>query len=106
MVRNRKTFRDILVEALPAESRKNIYFQPPAGFKIEYPCIIYSEVMPDMIKANNMNYVITKQYRVTVIDRNPDTTIPFLISSKFQMCRILDRSIIDNLNHIYLEIYF
>jgi len=106
MVRDRKIFRDILVEALPEAHRSNIYFQPPAGFKMNFPCILYSEVIPDMIKANNMNYITTKQYRVTVIDRDPDTIIHHEITKRFQMCRILDRSIVDNLHHIYLEIYF
>ena len=105
MVHNRETFRNILIKALP-EGNQNLYFQPPAGFKMNFPCIIYSEIMPNMIKANNMNYITTKQYRITVIDRNPDTQIPDKIVENFKMCRILDRSIIDNLYHIYLEIYF
>ena len=26
-----------------ATGKENLYFQPPAGYKLKYPCIVYSE---------------------------------------------------------------
>jgi len=59
----------------------NVYFQPPPGFQLSYPCIIYSRNDIDTRHADNSPYSLTKQYRVTVIDADPDSPIPEAIAS-------------------------
>lgn len=106
MARDRTSFRNQLVKAFELGEKENIYYQPPPKFKMEYPCIVYTMEMPKQNNANNYNYLLTNKYRVTVIDRNPDTELPYRILRLFSYVRILDRAIIDNLNHVYMEIYY
>lgn len=83
----------------------NVYFQPPPGFQLLYPCIIYSRNNIDTAFADNSPYTLTKQYKVTVIDANPDSTIPENIAA-------LPRTSFDRayksgqLNHDVFTIYF
>lgn len=59
----------------------NVYFQPPPDTQMVYPCIRY-ELDDIVIKhADNKPYNHMKSYTVTVIDRNPDSTIPDKVAS-------------------------
>ena len=62
-----------LLEGLPDVSA--VYFQPPASIKMTYPCIVYdlSDISPDY--ANNKPYRLTNEYSLTIIDKNPDSSI-------------------------------
>jgi hypothetical protein len=85
---------------------KNVYFQPPASFKMNYPCIRYSKAPPDLKRANNNIYQNTSRYEITVIDDDPDSDIPDKILAHFRMCS-LDRSYTaENLNHTTLTLYY
>lgn len=83
----------------------NVYFQPPPGFQLAYPCIIYSRNNIDTAYADNSPYTLTKQYRVTVIDADPDSSIPETVAA-------LPRASFDRafksgeLNHDVFTIYF
>lgn len=92
----------ILVGILGSE---NVYFQPPPTVKMEYPCIVYQ---PDFLLsdwADDVPYVRSKRYLVTVIDRNPDSDIPDKIQA-------LERCVYDrfytaaNLNHNVFKLFF
>lgn len=54
----------------------NVYFQPPTGFTLKYPCIVYKL---DSIKSNyagNYPYRLTNRYSVTYMDtRSPKQDI-------------------------------
>ena len=67
-----------LVEILGS---RNVYFQPPANRKIEYPCIKYELANIGETFADNLLYWSKKRYRVTIIDTNPDSLIPDKLSS-------------------------
>lgn len=86
---------------------KNVYFQPPASVRMEYPCIKFSRHPgADKHNANNRLYMSTDRYEVIVIDRNPSTDIPDKILNQFPMCA-LDRVYpADNLNHYVFTIYY
>jgi len=59
----------------------NVYFQPPTDEKMEYPCIRY-ELDTEITKyADNVPYNIHERYKVTIIDRNPDSAIPGKVRS-------------------------
>lgn len=83
----------------------NVYFQPPAGFLMSYPCIVYNRSNIRTRFADDIPYRLAKQYTVTVIDANPDSEIPDKISALPQC--IFDRAFKSgNLNHDVFDIIF
>lgn len=54
----------------------NVYFQPPPGREMAYPCIVYKRDRSDTTFAGNRPYNHNLVYQLTVIDRNPDSDIP------------------------------
>lgn len=63
----------------------NVYFQPPPGFLMSYPCIVYNRSNIRTRSADNVPYALTNQYTITVMDPNPDSTIPDSIA-KLPQC--------------------
>lgn len=54
----------------------NVYFQPPEGYKLSYPCILYEKSSVRSIYADDVTYLKHPTFTVTVIDRDPDSDIP------------------------------
>jgi hypothetical protein len=83
----------------------HVYFQPPSNIKMNYPCIVY-EVSGDQVeRANNRLYFHTKQYQVTVIDRDPDSELPDEVI-ELPMCEFNRFFTADNLNHHVFTLFF
>ena len=83
----------------------NVYFQPPPGYLMSYPCIIYNRSSIRTKHADNVPYTFINQYTVTVIDANPDSVIPRKIA-ELPQC-VLDRHFTsDNLNHDVFNLLF
>lgn len=59
----------------------NVYFQPPSGFNMSYPCIVYNRSNIRSEHADNRPYKHEKEYTVTVIDSNPDSDLPMKVAS-------------------------
>lgn len=94
---------DIMVNSdLP----RNVYFQPPENLKMSYPCIVYHRQYLDGIPADNINYLINRQYRIIYIDRSPtsDSVVEKLM--ELPNCRYMSHSVVDNLNQDAFEIYY
>lgn len=87
------------------EDKLNVYFQPPNNLAIEYPCIVYNLDSAETEFADNNPYRFTKQYEVTVIDRDPDSEIPDKVAM-LPMCRLTRRFSTDNLNHNVFTLFF
>jgi hypothetical protein len=83
----------------------NVYFQPPETVKLVYPCIIYSRSSGDTKFANNKPYINTKRYQLIVIDKNPDSIIPEVVTM-LPMCKFERHYTKDNLNHDVFNIYY
>jgi hypothetical protein len=83
----------------------NVYFQPPPNVQMNYPCIVYRRNNADTKFADNNPYGYTKQYSVTVIDRNPDSDIPDKIAA-LPRCSFNRHYVINNLNHDVFNLYF
>lgn len=83
----------------------NVYFQPPNGYRLTYPCIIYERKTGDTIYADNLPYRYEKAYTITVIDPDPDTPIPDKIAM-LPMCKEDRFFTSDNLNHYVYSIYY
>lgn len=58
----------------------NLYFQPPTGTSMQYPCIVYNREKIDQKKADNIKYKTDVIYKVIVIDRDPDSEIVKAVS--------------------------
>lgn len=91
----RLKLHEILCEILGS---RNVYFQPPASVKMQYPAIVYSRTEIENTSADNITYKQATFYQVIVIDYNPDSEIVRKVS-QLPMC-IYDRHYAsDNLNH-------
>lgn len=84
---------------------RNCYYSPPSGIEMAYPCIVYDLENPRTIHADNIPYLITLQWSVTVIDEDPDSRIANLF---FNMPKcVFDRKFqSDDLNHFVFSLYF
>lgn len=83
----------------------NVYYQPPASVKMEYPAIRYSKKDVDKKSADNTAYTLTNCYEIIVIDRKPDNKVIEKLLA-LPMCSY-DRSYkADNLNHDVLTLYY
>lgn len=103
MARSRIEFRNELQRVMGANK---LYFQPPDGTKLTYPCCIYKLQNIETTHADDLIYRHFKSYSVTVIDRDPDSAFPDRILSTFKYARF-DRSFTtDNLNHYVFTIYY
>lgn len=80
-----------------------VYFQPPD--RLNYPCILYNLADENSIFADNLKYEKFKVYEITVIDKDPDTEIPDMIS-ELEYCEFTRYFVADNLNHYVYRIYF
>lgn len=101
-MRSRTDLHKILEEKLGS---KNVYFQPPESVKLKYPCIIYSLNRLYNTFADDDVYNQSRGYRVTVLDKNPDSPIMDRVS-KMQMCTFDRHYTSDNINHWAFTIYY
>lgn len=98
----RLELHEILCERLGS---RNVYYQPPATVKMQYPAIVYHRESNSTFFADDNSYHWKRRYRITVIDSNPDSKIPDEIA-KLPMCSFDRAYAADNLNHFSLILYF
>lgn len=84
---------------------RNVYFQPPANVQMQYPCIIYERDAADAKFADDIPYRHTKRYQVTVVDRDPDSSIPDRIAA-LPLCSYSRFFTADDLNHDVYNLFF
>lgn len=101
-MRSRLTLHEELVLILGS---RYVYFQPPESIKMQYPCIVYERYNISNTHASDGVYLQPVQYRVTVIDTNPDSTIVTAMS-KFKTAKHIRHQVVDNLNHDIFNIYY
>lgn len=83
---------------------RKVYYQPPESIKLVYPCIIYKLSKDWVIRASDRRYAGMRRYQVTVIDKEPDSTIPAEVE-KIPYCSFDRFFTSDNLNHFVYTIY-
>lgn len=84
---------------------KNVYFQPPSNITMKYPAILYERTQESTDHADNGRYRSQKRYKVTCIDRDPDSETPDKIANL--QYSLFDRFFIqDNLNHTVYNIHY
>ena len=85
---------------------RNVYFQSPETVKMKYDAIRYELAGKDLKRANNKIYLTTNRYDGVVITTNPDTTIPDMLLSHFEMCSFGPPYIADSLHHYPFTLYY
>lgn len=83
----------------------NVYFQPPATVRLQYPAIVYSLRDFGNSHADDGVYIQYPSYNVTVIDRNPESTVAEAVS-KLQSCRFDRFYAADGLNHFAFTLFY
>lgn len=82
----------------------NVYFQPPTGLKIKYPCIIYKLDATSDRHANDGVYGRLYRYNLTYITKDPDDPMSDKLDD-LSYCRFIRCFSSDNLNHFVYTIY-
>lgn len=85
---------------------KNVYFQPPESKKLVYDCIVYNRANIDADQANNHNYILMNRYEVTLMYRDPDSTLPHDIMRHFKYCSNPRHVVVDNVYHDVFSVYY
>lgn len=97
--------RRLLLHQILLSLVSNVYFQPPEGLQMVYPCIVYQRDYADTKFADNGVYSHDKRYQVTVIDRDPDSDIPNKVAA-LPKCLFSRFFAADQLNHDIYNLYF
>lgn len=98
------SLRNILLGTLPVDSQ-NVYFQPPESQKLIYPCIVYKLDDVDTKYANDKPYTIKKKYKITVIDRDPESTTSDNVL-RLQLTAFARAYSKSNLNYFVYNLYY
>lgn len=96
---------DLQAELEELLGSRNVYFQPPASARINYPAIVYTRSDIDNTFADDSVYMQSHFYEVTVIDEDPDSKIVDAVS-KLPTCRFSRHFTSENLNHDTFIIYY
>lgn len=84
---------------------EHVYFQPPGGDKLVYPCIIYALDGLNTKGADNTDYSMYIEYSVTYITRDPDDNIIFELEH-LPMCSLTRAFTSDNLHHYVYRLFY
>ena len=84
---------------------RNVYFQPPTGTKIQYPCIVYNLDAANDVHANDKIYRRLYRYSLTYITKNPEDPMRDTIDD-LRYCSFNRFFVSDNLNHFVYTIYY
>ena len=85
---------------------RNVYFQPPATVKMNYPAIVYNREGIDITYADDQIYQNTKRYQLILIEKNPDSIVVDKILQELPMCDYDRFYTADNLNHDTFTLYW
>lgn len=84
----------------------NVYFQPPESKKLTYDCIVYQLKDVWYKHADDKKYLLKDCYEVTVIYRNPDSSVTHDLLDYFEYSNFNRHFTSDNLNHDVITIYY
>lgn len=101
---------DALCMILPGypfdEGDEPCYYEPPSGFEMRYPCIVYHHTNDRDQYADNKIYRSSKRYTVTVIDEDPDSQISEKLKDVFPFCTLDRKFDSDGLSHWVHVLYW
>lgn len=100
MAKSRSKLSKVLFEIC-----ENVYYQPPTGTHINYPCIVYDLDRPDVKYADNAPYALYDQYSLKYITRDPDDMTRNQIL-RLELCSADKPYVAENLYHYPFRIYW
>lgn len=83
----------------------NVYYQPPSTITMKYPAIVYARSNINNIYADDDVYNQTRDYQITVIDKDPDSLVVDKIS-RVKRIKFVRHFASDNLNHDVFSIHY
>lgn len=83
----------------------HVYFQPPTGTKIVYPCIIYDLERTNVRYADNAPYALYDLYSIKYITRDPDDPVRNQLVM-LPLCTSENSYTSDNLHHFPFRLYW
>ena len=83
---------------------RNVYYQPPTGTRLQFPCIVYNLATANDIHANDHIYRRLYRYTLTYISKDPDDPKRDVIDD-LPYCAFDRMYVSDNLNHFVYTIY-
>lgn len=105
------TLEQLMTAALPgvipdskSPNKYHVYYQPVNNVQIVYPAIVYEYDRASDRKANNGLYSMNDRYRVTVVDRDPDSNIPNLVR-QLPLSSLTAKNKQDGLYHTIFTVY-
>lgn len=84
---------------------KEVYFQPPSNIHMKYPAIIFEREDIQNTFADNLVYKQDTAYKVTVMDKNPNSEIVKEVSL-IPTARYVQFFVTNNLNHDIFIIFY
>ncbi len=84
---------------------RHVYFQPPSNLTMKYPAIRFELAGINNSHADNAVYSQSKNYKLTLIDEDPDSEYADKIS-KLPKCRFDRMYTSSGLNHWVFNLYF
>lgn len=84
---------------------RNVYFQPPENFKMEYDCIVYKRSPIRNRYADNRVYMQAPKWQLTLITHSPVSPLIQKLST-LPTCRHEQSYVADNLYHNVYDIYY
>lgn len=99
---SREELQTLLENLLGSNS---VYFQPPSTVTMTYPAIVYERNTAQTKFADNNPYSSVVRYTVTLIDKNPDSSVLAKIML-LPMCTMNRHFTSNNLNHDVFDLYY
>lgn len=84
---------------------RNVYYQPPASKKMNYPAIRYNLAEIRNVDADNFPYLQGTAYQLTYITDDPDDVMVKTLS-KLPMCRFDRWYAAEHLNHYVYTLFY
>ena len=89
----------------PKSGKEAVYYQPPNGTVMVYPCIVYERSDIYNLHADDNVYMQKHRWTVTVIDRDPDSDIVQQVS-EIRGIQYERHFATDGLNHDIFTLFF
>lgn len=84
---------------------RNVYFQPPSGFQLKFPCIIYELGIIQNRMADNKKYHMRSKYKITLIDDDPDNSYVELLLTELPRLQMINSFKTEGYYHYIFELY-
>lgn len=99
------TWRDLQILLQELLGSENVYFQPPTGYAMSYPAIVFHRKTPNRKFASDHAYFRMSCYEVQVIDPSPEGLIAEKVE-QLPYCAHNRHFKKDRLNHDTFTLYF